>query len=130
MKFAQAMIENPRVHFKFRSPTEYWRHFVKDYDDENNLWVDFVKNPKNRGTKYRVNIRLIPKTHSAWQSNGWPVRYPDSSPKNVSTCWVNEAGLPEEYDSSKDNKAMKNRPDIQPFEPFMLALHEKMEGTE
>jgi len=129
MKFTPAMIENPQVFFKFKKPTQYWRHLVKGYDEENNLWVDFVKNPKNRGTKYRVNIRLIPKAHNAWQSNGWPVRYPDSSPKNVSSCWVNESGLLEEIDESKDNRYMKDRPPIQPYEPFMQALYEKLGGS-
>ena len=102
MKLTSAQIQKPNLHFSFRGNwgAQYWRHLVKDFDEDGRkLAIDFVKsNPKSRG--FRVVIRLLSSNADLWQRNGSPVIWK----WKTAECWVRPDGVPEDPDAKKANK--------------------------
>lgn len=126
MKFTSAQIQQPRLHFAFRGKwgAQYWRHFVKAYDGERNLSIDFVKkSPKARG--YRVVIRVLAAGSAAWHSNGRPCVFK----WKTAECWVRPDGVVESVSDKHANKQQQADATDADWQPFMQALHDKLNAV-
>ena len=124
MKITVAQIKQG-THFQMRKSDwapHYWRHLVKDWDEQGRkVAIDFVQS--RRGKRgMRVNIRLLLPNSNLWKPNGWPVKWD----WKTAECWVRPDGTVEDIDENKANTKQKQDAASEDWRPFMEALLAKL----